>query len=82
LIKHCKFYNYEIFQTAKAIALAEPISQPASAMIIQGDYIAGDKVMGDKSGYKIGTVGNLNTGTVNIKGNQIGIKELSDSDST
>jgi HEAT repeat protein/energy-coupling factor transporter ATP-binding protein EcfA2 len=37
---------------------------------IEGDKVVGDKVAGDK--YEIKTVGNLNTGTVNITGNQTG----------
>ena len=37
---------------------------------IAGDQIQGDKIEGDK--YAIDRVGNLNTGTVNIHGNQNG----------
>ncbi|MCX5964805.1 MAG: hypothetical protein NT070_17210 [Cyanobacteria bacterium] len=37
---------------------------------ITGDQIQGDKIEGDK--YNIDRIGNLNTGTVNIHGNQNG----------
>jgi hypothetical protein len=37
---------------------------------IEGDKVLGDKVNGDK--HEIKTVGNLNTGNVNIEGNQTG----------
>ncbi len=67
---NCKFYNYEIHQKAQAIHPTERQQLPSGAMIIYGDYIQGDKTKGDK--YEIDQVGNLNTGTVNIIGNQIG----------
>jgi hypothetical protein len=37
---------------------------------IEGDQVLGDKVNGDK--HEIKTVGNLNTGKVNVQGNQTG----------
>ena len=69
----CQFYNYGIAQAAKQ-APVEPNPQSAAAIInVEGDYVAGDKASGDKiMGNKINTVGNLNTGSVTLQGDQIG----------
>ena len=62
----CQFYNYEIAQWK----LAPHTTERSSSITIQGDYIAGDKIEGDKN--IIDRVGNLNQGNVNILGNQNG----------
>jgi hypothetical protein len=70
---NCKFYNYEIHQKAQTRHPPEKQQPPPGSTIIYGDYIKGDKIEKDKiSGdkYEIDQVGNLNTGTVNIQGNQ------------
>ena len=46
------------------------MTERSSSITIQGDYIAGDKIEGDKN--IIDRVGNLNQGNVNILGNQNG----------
>lgn len=83
----CKFYNYEIFQAAQS-SPPKTIPQSSPSLIVQGDYIAGDKVEGDKAMgdkvtgnkniHNVETVGNLNTGTVNVQGDQIGSQNNSD----
>ena len=50
------------------LKLAPHSAQRSLTTIIQGDYIAGDKIKGDKN--IIDRVGILNTGTVTIRGNQ------------
>ena len=62
----CQFYNYEIAQWK----LAPHTTERSPSITIQGDYIAGDKIEGDKN--IIDRVGNLNQGNVNILGNQNG----------
>ena len=78
---NCKFYNYEIEQQAEEFRKADRASLGGGGgdrspnIIVQGDYIAGDKIQGDKiegDKYNIDRIGNLNTGTVNIHGNQNG----------
>jgi hypothetical protein len=74
---NCKFYNYEIH---KAKLKKDKCSSTENGKndrplhitnnYIEGDQIQGDKIEGDK--YTIDRVGNLNTGTVNIHGNQNG----------
>lgn len=52
-----------------------PNSDRSSPIHFQGDYIAGDKIQGDKiegDKYDLDRVGNLNTGSVTIQGDQIG----------
>jgi hypothetical protein len=75
------FYNYEIEKQAEELRKADRASlddgrdDPYPNIIVKGDYIAGDKIQGDKIGrdkYDIDRVGNLNTETVNIHGNQNG----------
>jgi HEAT repeat protein len=77
----CKFYNYDIEKQAEELRKADRASPKGCEgdrypnIIVKGDYIAGDKIQGDKIGrdkYHIDRVGNLNTGTVNIHGNQNG----------
>ncbi len=63
---NCQFYNYEIAQWK----LAPHTIERSSPITIQGDYIAVDKIEGDKN--IIDRVGNLNTGNVTIQGNQNG----------
>jgi HEAT repeat protein len=70
----CQFYNYDIAQLSLS-----PLSSPLpSGMTVCGDYVAGDKVMRDKIGtiYNVDQVGTLNTGIVNVQGNQVGIQHL------
>lgn len=50
-------------------------AQSPGTTVINGDLVVGDKVQGDKitgDKYNIQNVGNLNTGSVNIEGNQTG----------
>ncbi len=66
-----KFYNYDIS------CVSIPPIQPLGTTVnnFNGDFFAGDKVQGDKvvgDKYDIQNVGNLNTGKVNIHGNQTG----------
>jgi hypothetical protein len=73
----CKFYNYDIYRAPSIQPQQEWQCPPSSTTIIEhvDTYIAGDKVLGDKVNgdkYEIKTVGNLNTGNVNIEGNQTG----------
>lgn len=65
---NCRFYNYDIFCSPPI----QPQIYPPGTTInnFKGDLVAGDKVAGDK--YDIPNVGNLNTGSVNIEGNQTG----------
>ena len=63
---NCQFYNYTIAQWK----LAPHMTERSPSITIQGDYIAGDKIEGDKN--IIDRVGNLNQGNVNILGNQNG----------
>jgi energy-coupling factor transporter ATP-binding protein EcfA2 len=68
---NCQFYNYEVLDSPPP-----PIeSHPLGTLTFEGDLVMGDKVQGDKvvgDKYDIQNVGNLNTGHVNIAGNQIG----------
>ena len=61
-----QFYSYAIAQWK----LAPHTTERSSSITIQGDYIAGDKIEGDKN--LIDRVGNLNQGDVTIHGNQNG----------
>jgi HEAT repeat protein len=69
----CKFYNYDIFcSPPPPIEIYPPCTTVNN---FYGDSVAGDKVQGDKvvgDKYDIQNVGNLNTGHVDIAGNQIG----------
>lgn len=74
---NCKFYNYDVFCSPPHSIQPLPIESIVNN--ISGDYVAGDKPQGDKIiGNKynnIDKVGNLNTGTVTIHGNQIGSQQ-------
>ena len=72
---NCKFYNYEIQQAKLRKADRTSLEGDRSLTIVYGDYIVGDKIQGDKikgDKYAIDRLGNLNTGPVNIHGNQNG----------
>lgn len=58
--------------------IENPPAPPSLTVNIGGDYVAGDKIQGDKmmgSQHNIDKVGNLNTGNVDIQGDQIGIQQ-------
>jgi HEAT repeat protein len=75
---NCKFYNYEIEQQVrfrKADCSSLEGGEGDRPLHVTNNYIAGDQIQGDKiegDKYTIDRVGNLNTGTVNIHGNQNG----------
>lgn len=63
----CGFYNYDLYDLYKARSkVPEPDFSPQSG----------------SPTYNIGSVGNLNTGTVRIEGDQIGIQYNSTAEST
>ncbi|MCU0552953.1 MAG: hypothetical protein MUC48_26785 [Leptolyngbya sp. Prado105] len=71
--ENCKYYNYEIYQAYLEAQKHDRQTQQKldrPQIYVQGDYIAGGKIEGNQ--YNIDRVGNLNTGDVTIRGDQIG----------
>jgi hypothetical protein len=66
------------FPNVQKVQIFEQVDTYIENNYIKGDYVAGDKIQGDKimgSQHNIDKVGNLNTGNVDIQGDQIGIEQ-------